>query len=33
VLSPDVLRRAFGIEADVMTAPDGAALVVPRMQS
>lgn len=31
VLDPEVLRRAFGIEADVLTAPDGAALVVPRI--
>jgi len=30
VLTPDALRRAFGIEADVVRGPDGAPLVVPR---
>jgi iron complex transport system ATP-binding protein len=30
VLTPDALRRAFGIEADVVPGPDGAPLVVPR---
>ena len=29
VLSPDALRRAFGIEADVIAGPDGTPLVVP----
>jgi iron complex transport system ATP-binding protein len=31
VLDPDVLERAFGIEADVVRAPDGSPLVVPRL--
>ncbi|MCP4038015.1 MAG: ABC transporter ATP-binding protein [bacterium] len=31
VLDPVVLERAFGIEADVVTAPDGSPLVVPRL--
>jgi len=30
VLNPENLRVAFGIAADVLTAPDGAPLVVPR---
>ena len=30
VLAPDSLRAAFGIEDDVITAPDGAPVVVPR---
>ena len=30
VLTPENLRTAFHIEADVLTAPDGAPLVVPR---
>jgi iron complex transport system ATP-binding protein len=30
VLNPENLRAAFGIAADVLTAPDGAPLVVPR---
>ncbi len=30
VLTPERLRRAFGIEADVIRAPDGAPLVIPR---
>jgi iron complex transport system ATP-binding protein len=30
VLSPDTLRAAFGIEAEIVTAPDGTPLVVPR---
>ena len=29
VLSPDTLRRAFGIEADVVAGPDGTPLVLP----
>lgn len=31
VLDPAVLERAFGIEADVIRAPDGSPLVVPRL--
>lgn len=31
VLRGDALRRAFGIEADVVTAPDGSSVVVPRI--
>ena len=31
VLTSDVLGRAFGIEADVLTASDGAPVVVPRL--
>jgi iron complex transport system ATP-binding protein len=31
VLSPALLREAFGIDADIVSAPDGAPLVVPRM--
>ena len=30
VLTPDALRRAFGVEADVVTEPDGTPLVLPR---
>jgi len=30
VLSPELLRRAYGIEADVLPGPEGAPLVVPR---
>jgi iron complex transport system ATP-binding protein len=30
VLRPDALRRAFGIEADVVAGPDGTPLVIPR---
>jgi len=30
VLEPDLLRRVFDVDADVLTAPDGAPLVVPR---
>lgn len=30
VLTPENLRRAYGIEADVLPGPDGAPLVVPR---
>jgi len=33
VLDPDVLQRAFGIEADIVIAPDGSPLVVPRLGS
>jgi iron complex transport system ATP-binding protein len=33
VLSPETLRRAFAIEADVVAGPDGAPLVVPRRLS
>lgn len=32
VLRPDFLAHAFGIEADVITAPDGSPLVVPRLE-
>jgi iron complex transport system ATP-binding protein len=32
VLRPDFLQQAFGIEADVITAPDGSPVVVPRLQ-
>lgn len=31
VLDPSVLERAFGIKADVVLAPDGSPLVVPRL--
>jgi iron complex transport system ATP-binding protein len=31
VLTPDLLSRAFGMRADVLTAPDGSPVVVPRM--
>ena len=31
VITPQNLRTTFGIEADVLTAPDGAPLVVPRL--
>jgi len=31
VLRPDFLQHAFGIEADVILAPDGSPLVVPRL--
>ena len=31
VIVPELLRQAFGIDADVVTAPDGAPLVVPRL--
>jgi iron complex transport system ATP-binding protein len=31
VLSPALLHEAFGIDADIVSAPDGAPLVVPRM--
>jgi iron complex transport system ATP-binding protein len=31
VLEPEVLQRAFGIEADIVFAPDGSPLVVPRL--
>ena len=31
VLDPGVLERAFGIKADVVLAPDGSPLVVPRL--
>lgn len=31
VLDPVVLQRAFGIEADIVIAPDGSPLVVPRL--
>jgi iron complex transport system ATP-binding protein len=31
VLRPEFLERAFGIEADVIRAPDGSPLVVPRL--
>jgi len=30
VLRPDVLREVFGVEAEVLAAPDGAPLVIPR---
>jgi iron complex transport system ATP-binding protein len=30
VLTPEQLRRAFGIEADVLSAPDGSPVVLPR---
>jgi iron complex transport system ATP-binding protein len=30
VLTPDNLRAVFGVEADVLPAPDGAPLVIPR---
>jgi len=33
VLDPGVLAQAFGIEADVVLAPDGSPLVVPRLGS
>ncbi len=33
VLTPDNLRRAYGIEADVLPGPDGAPIVVPRSMS
>jgi iron complex transport system ATP-binding protein len=29
VLTPDTLRRAFGIEADVVAGPDGTPFVLP----
>jgi len=32
VLRPDFLQQAFGIEADVIAAPDGSPVVVPRLQ-
>ncbi len=31
VLTPERLQQAFGIEADILRAPDGAPVVVPRM--
>jgi iron complex transport system ATP-binding protein len=31
VLNPEVLESAFGIEADIVVAPDGSPLVVPRL--
>jgi len=31
VLTPEVLHEAFGIDADIVPAPDGAPIVVPRM--
>jgi iron complex transport system ATP-binding protein len=31
IITPENLRRAFGIEASVLTAPDGAPLVVPHV--
>jgi iron complex transport system ATP-binding protein len=31
IITPDNLRRAFGIDATVIAAPDGAPLVVPRV--
>lgn len=31
VLTPDVLRRVFGIEAELVPAPDGSVLVLPRL--
>jgi iron complex transport system ATP-binding protein len=31
VVRPEVLRRAFGIEADVLEAPEGGRVVVPRL--
>jgi len=31
VLIPDVLREAFGIDADLLRAPDGSPVVVPRI--
>ncbi len=31
VLTPDVLREAFGIDADLLRAPDGSPVVVPRI--
>ncbi|MCP4039251.1 MAG: ABC transporter ATP-binding protein, partial [bacterium] len=31
VLEPALLERAFGIEADIVSAPDGSPLVVPRL--
>jgi len=33
VLRPELLRRAFGIEAQVVPGPDGAPLVVPRLRA
>jgi iron complex transport system ATP-binding protein len=30
VLTPGNLQRAFGIDADILTGPDGAPIVVPR---
>ena len=32
VLSSDVLAGAFGIEADILRAPDGSPVVVPRLR-
>ena len=31
VITPQNLEAAFGIEADVLAAPDGAPLIVPRV--
>jgi hypothetical protein len=31
VLRPEILRQAFGVEAYVVTAPDGSCVVVPRI--
>jgi len=33
VLRPDILAAAYGIETDVLSAPDGSPLVVPRIRS
>ncbi len=33
VLEPSVLERAFGVVADIVIAPDGSPLVVPRLSS
>jgi len=33
VLSPETLRRAFGIEAEVVAGPDGTPLVLPRRRA